>query len=43
MFYFTQVQGYDMNMHAKFQYLIIYISLKLITSRFEFLGFYIRQ
>jgi hypothetical protein len=43
MIYFTQAQGYDMNIHAKFQYLILYICLKLITSRFGFLGFYIRQ
>jgi hypothetical protein len=44
MSYFVQANEYNMNLHARFQYLIfLYIFLKLITSRFEFLGFYIRQ
>jgi hypothetical protein len=40
MSYFLQAIEHDMNMHAKFQDLILYICLQLIKSRFEFLEFY---
>jgi hypothetical protein len=43
MNYFIKATEFDKNMHAKFQYLSFHICLKLITSRFAFLGFYIRQ
>jgi hypothetical protein len=40
---FVQATEDDQNMHTNVQYLILHICLKLITSRFGFLGFYVRQ
>jgi hypothetical protein len=40
---FVQATEYEMYMHAMFEYLDIYLFLKLIISRFELYKFYRRQ